>query len=96
MRDEQRSEWVIAAIKEITSLEIFDCWVEVSTESATTKVLPGTWVFKVKIAPDDSFKKFKARYYIRGNLQEGDFEKYTPVVQFISVRLFLAWSLMFN
>ena len=94
MSSEHRSEWIKAAIKEITALEKFGCWVEVPIESATTKVLPGTWVFKVKRAPDGTFKKFKARYCIRGDLQEGEFETYAPVVQFSSVRLFLAWSLM--
>ena len=94
MKGENRSKWIKAAIKEITALEKFDCWAEVPIETATTKVLPGTWVFKVKRAPDGSFKKFKARYCIRGDLQEGEFETYAPVVQFSSVRLFLAWSLM--
>ena len=96
MKSEQKQEWIKAAVKEIAALEKFDCWTQVPLESATTKVLPGTWVFKVKRAPDGSFKKFKARYCIRGDLQEGDFETYAPVVQFSSVRLFLAWSLMFD
>ena len=94
MASEHRSEWIEAAIKEITALEAFGCWEEVPIDFATTKVLPGTWVFKVKRAPDGTFKKFKARYCIRGDLQEGEFETYAPVVQFSSVRLFLAWSLM--
>ena len=94
MSSEFRSEWIKAAIKEIEALENFGCWEEIPIEEATTKVLPGTWVFKVKRAPDGSFKKFKARYCIRGDLQEGEFETYAPVVQFSSVRLFLAWSLM--
>ena len=94
MSSEHRSEWIKAAIKEIMALEKLNCWVEVPIESATTKVLPGTWVFKVKRAPDGTFKKFKARYCIRGDLQEGEFETYAPVVQFSSVRLFLAWSLL--
>ena len=94
MNSEYRQQWIEAAIKEITALENLKCWTEVPIETATTKILPGTWVFRVKRAPDGSFKKFKARYCIRGDLQEGDFETYAPVVQFSSVRLFLAWSLM--
>ena len=96
MSSEHREEWIKAAIAEIVALEKFGCWVEVPLDSATTKVLPGTWVFRVKRAPDGTFKKFKARYCIRGDLQEGMFETYAPVVQFSSVRLFLAWSLMFG
>jgi hypothetical protein len=94
MNGEHRLEWIEAAKKEIESLEKFGCWKEIPTSKATTKVLPGTWVFRVKRAPDGSFKKFKARYCIRGDLQEGDFETYAPVVSFSSVRLFLAWSIM--
>ena len=33
---------------------------------------------------------------MRGDLQEGDFETFAPVVQFSSVRLFLAWSLLLD
>ena len=94
MKGEHRKEWIAAATKEISSLESLKCWEEVPMSKATTKVLPGTWVFRVKRAPDGTFKKFKARYCIRGDLQEGEFDTYAPVVSFSSVRLFLAWSLM--
>ena len=96
MNSEHKFEWIKAAEKEISTLEKYDCWEEIPVKEATTKILPGTWVFKVKRAPDGSFKKFKARYCVRGDLQEGDFETYAPVVQFSSVRLFLAWSLLLN
>lgn len=94
MAGEHREEWIKAARREIESLESLKCWEEIPFSKATTKVLPGTWVFKVKRAPDGTFKKFKARYCIRGDLQEGDFDTYAPVVSFSSVRLFLAWSLI--
>jgi hypothetical protein len=96
MSGEHRSQWIEAAKKEIESLESLNCWEEIALDQATTKVLPGTWVFRVKRAPDGSFKKFKARYCIRGDLQEGDFDTYAPVVSFPSVRLFIAWSLILN
>ena len=59
-----------AACKEIRSLEALGCWEEVDKSEATSKILPGTWVFRVKKAPDSSFKKFKARYCLRGDLQD--------------------------
>ena len=96
MSGEHRAEWIKAAIEEIKMLESLDCWEEIPTDQATEKILPGTWVFKIKRAPDGTFKKFKARYCIRGDLQEGDFDTFAPVVHFSSVRLFLAWSLMFK
>ena len=92
MNSEHKPEWVKAAIKEIKSLEDLKCWIEIKLQDATEKVLPRTWVFKIKRAPDGSFKKFKARYCIRGDLQEGDFDTYAPVVHFSTVRIFLALS----
>ena len=96
MNGEHRQDWIDAAKKEIQQLESLKCWDEVPMDSVTAQVLPGTWVFRVKRGPDGSFKKFKARYCIRGDLQVGDFETYAPVVQFSSVRLFLALSLLLN
>ena len=69
-----RDKWIEAARLEVQSLEKLDCWVEVDVNQATTKILHGTWVFRVKRAPDGTFKKFKARYCIRGDLQEGSFD----------------------
>ena len=96
MSSKEKLEWIAAATTEVRMLEKLDCWEEIPIEEATEKVLPGTWVFKIKRCPDGTFKKFKARYCIRGDLQEGVFDTYAPVVHFSSVRLFLAWSLMFG
>ena len=96
MSGEHRGKWIEAAQNEIESLERLNCWKEIKLEEATSKILPGTWVFKVKRAPDGSFRKFKARYCICGDLQEGEFNTYAPVVSFSSIRLFLAWSLMLD
>jgi hypothetical protein len=38
-------EWLTAAGKEITSLEINGTWIKVTMDVAKTKILPGTWVF---------------------------------------------------
>ena len=96
MNGEHRDDWIKSALKEIRSLESLNCWKEIPIEQATSQVIPGTWVFRVKRAPDGTFKKFKARYCLRGDLQEGTFDTYAPVVQFSSVRLFLVWSLLLN
>ena len=96
MNSENRNKWIEAACSEIRSLEKLDCWVEIDIDQATTKILPGTWVFREKRALDGTFKKFKARYCIRGDLQEGSFDTYAHIVQFSSIRLFLVWSIMFG
>ena len=59
MSSEHRHHWIEAAVKEIESLDKMDCWEEIPITKATTQILPGTWAFRVKRAPDGSFKKFK-------------------------------------
>ena len=90
------SEWRAAAAKEIVSLEQNDTWVEVTTAVAKTKILPGTWVFRRKRTPDGEISKYKARYCVRGDMEEGDPETYAPVVAWSSVRLFLTLAVTLN
>ena len=55
-------------------------------------VIDSTWEFKCKHYPDGLIRKFKARYFARGNEQwEGIdfFETYAPVVQWTTFRLML-------
>ena len=89
--------WRQAAQDEIRSLEKMDTWSEVPIHYAKNEtLLPGTWVFKRKRTPDGTIKKYKARYCVRGDLQQGDFDTFAPVVSFSTVRLFLVLSLMFK
>jgi hypothetical protein len=87
------TKWMEAAAKEIVSLEKNGTWREVDIGEATTKILPGTWVFRRKRSPDGEITKYKARYCVRGDLEEGEPETYAPVVAWSSVRLFLVLSL---
>ena len=75
-------------------MESESCWTEVPISDATTKILPGTWTFRRKRNPDGEVQKFKGRYCVRGDLQEGQFETYAPVVAWATVRLFLTLSLI--
>jgi hypothetical protein len=93
MADSDRIGWIESAHKEIKSLEENHTWKEVDISEATTKILPGTWVFRRKRTPDGVVSKLKGRYCVRGDLQEGEFETYAPVVGFSTVRLFLVLSL---
>jgi hypothetical protein len=89
-------EWLTAAAKEITSLERNGTWIEVTMDIAKTKILPGTWVFRHKRTPDGEISKYKARYCVRGDMEEGDPETYAPVVAWSSVRLFLILAMTLN
>ena len=88
--------WMEAARKEIASLEKNGTWLEVNASEAKSRILPGTWVFKRKRTPDGEISKYKARYCVRGDLEEGEPETFAPVVAWGSVRLFLVLSLTLN
>jgi hypothetical protein len=90
---EHVTKWMEAAAKEIASLEKNGTWIEVKMTEAKTKILPGTWIFRRKRSPDGEIIKYKARYCVRGDLEEGEPETYAPVVAWSSVRLFLILSL---
>ena len=97
MRDEHREQWIEAAIKELRELESHNSWIEVPTEEAKgEKIVPVTWVFKIKRAPDGRVKRFKARFCVRGDLMRGITDTYSPVVAFSTVRLFLIMSILLS
>jgi hypothetical protein len=87
-------EWRKTARKEIEQLESKGTWVEEPMENARSKILPGTWVFRRKRTPDGAIRKFKARYCVRGDLQQGVFDTYAPVVGWPTVRMFLVLALL--
>jgi hypothetical protein len=86
---ENVQEWRKAMDIEIKALESLGSWQEVDISDAKTRIIPGTWVFKVKRTPDGEIKKRKARFCCRGDLQEDDFQTFAPVVSWTSVRFFL-------
>ena len=87
-------EWKKAMQAEITSLESVGSWEEVDVSDAKSRIIPGTWVFRVKRTPDGDVKKRKARFCCRGDLQEDEFETFAPVVSWSSVRLFLVLNMV--
>ena len=93
---DDKQQWIESAEVEITQLaEARDTWDIVPiSDAGKAKVLPTTWVFRLKTYPDGTVKKYKARLVIRGDLQEGVSEVFAPVVDFTTVRLFLAFALM--
>ena len=93
MSDPDVIEWRKSANLEIRSLEEHDTWIEVPITEATSRILPGTWVFRRKRNPDGVISKYKGRYCVRGDLQEGEFETFAPVVAWSTVRLFLVLTL---
>jgi hypothetical protein len=90
---ENIQNWMKAAETEIKSLEKNGTWKEVPITDAKTRILPGPWVFRRKRTPDGTISKYKARYCVRGDLQETEQEMFAPVVAWSTVQLFLVLSL---
>eukprot|EP00980_Cylindrotheca_fusiformis_P005885 scaffold1235_cov177-Cylindrotheca_fusiformis.AAC.1 len=90
---EEVERWRAAADKEIRALEHKGTWLEVPETEATVRVIPGTWVFRRKRAPDGTITKFKARWVLRGDLQNLDMDTRADVVAWSSVRIFMVFSL---
>jgi hypothetical protein len=89
-------KWLEAADKEVKALEEKQTWQEVPLSTSTVKVIPGTWVFRCKRAPDGTITKMKARWVLRGTLLDVDFETYAPVVVWPTVWIFLVLSLLLS
>jgi hypothetical protein len=77
---EEVKKWLEAAKKEVKALKAKQTWKEVPLSTSTVKVIPGTWVFRRKRAPDGAITKMKARWVLRGDLLDVDFETNAPVV----------------
>ena len=94
MASPDRDLWIAVAEKEIADLTKRGTWREVPIRSATKKVLPGTWTFRLKRCPDGRPLKHKARYCVRGDLEETEEEHTSPVTSWSSVRVFLVFAMI--
>jgi hypothetical protein len=70
---ENVKKWLEAADKEIVQLEGKKTWDEVPLSTSTVKVIPGTWDLHRKRSPNGTITKWKARWVLRGDLQDVDF-----------------------
>ena len=75
---------------EIASLEGKDTWEVVDRSSIPpgTKVIPGTWVQRIKRLPNGQLNKHKSRYCCRGDIQRQSYDgvAYSPLVGWPTVR----------
>ena len=92
LQDSELEEWKRAATDEIASLEKKGTWEEVPIDQAQGTILPGTWVFRRKRAPTGHVIKHKARYCVRGDLQEVLDDTFAPVVAWSTIRVVLVFA----
>ena len=94
MVSEHREDLKEAMEEEINQLESHNIWDEISMSKfpEVVKIIPTTWVFKIKNFPDSRKQKFKDIFCVIGDLQEKgiDFiDKYSPVVSWSTVILMM-------
>jgi hypothetical protein len=91
MNVEFAEQYLEAMKKKIQTLIAQKTWKTVPRSEAT-RVIKSTWVFKLKWLPAGSASKFKARYCVRGGMQQEGvdyFETYAPVVKCSTIRMLL-------
>ena len=93
-----RDKFLDAIQVEIDALEKNDTWDEVPITDAKGRIVPGTWTFKRKRTPDGIVYRWKARYCVRGDLQDvaEDEETYAPVAAFTTVRFFMVFTMVMS
>jgi len=100
LQQPDREQFMEAMIKEIRTHEENDHWEVVTRKSiGNSKTILAIWSFKRKRHPDGSLDKHKARLCAHGGMQQWGvnyWETYAPVVNWISVRLLLSISLMYD
>ena len=82
-------EFWAAMDAEINSLESKGTWTVIDRSSVPShaKVVPATWVQRIKRHPDGRLNKFKSRVCYRGDLDTGlDENPYSPLVGWPTVR----------
>ena len=99
---EHGEEYWTAMKNEIEALVKRQTW-DIMTRNQVPKgepIVPGTWAFKCKRRPDGTFRKFKARWCVRGDVEtrmnKGNMDTYSPVIQWSSVRLMLIFTILFG
>jgi hypothetical protein len=62
----QAEFWQAMRVELNTLTNEFKCW-DLVPHLPHMNILPSTWAFKIKWFPDGTVKKFKARFYARGD-----------------------------
>ncbi|KJX96367.1 retrovirus-related Pol polyprotein from transposon TNT 1-94 [Zymoseptoria brevis] len=94
-------EWEKAIIKEAKSLESTGCleWKLISTLPKGRVPLTGKWVFKIKVLPDGTVEKYKARWTARGFTQRKGLDyvnTFAPTPRAATGRILLSLSVNFG
>lgn len=93
-----KDKWLDAMLSEISSLNENETWELVKLPKGR-KALPSKWVYKIKMNPDGTVERYKARLVIKGFSQTPgvDYDKtFSPVARLNTIRALLATSVKQN
>eukprot|EP00956_Cyclotella_meneghiniana_P026151 scaffold55881_cov77-Cyclotella_meneghiniana.AAC.1 len=98
MKGPYANEYYEACRTELKTLvDDLDCW-ELVLRTDDMNILPSTWAFKCKRYPDGRVKKFKAHFCARDGDRQVEgidyFETWSPVAQWVTVRLMMILSVV--
>eukprot|EP00978_Attheya_sp_CCMP212_P044377 scaffold308379_cov37-Attheya_sp.AAC.5 len=91
--------WHEAMNKELETLEVKQESWDIEDRTDEIIVLKSTWGMNIKRFPNGLINKFKARFYVQGDMQiEGVdfFDTYAPVMQWSTIRLIMIIALLLN
>jgi hypothetical protein len=93
MKSDFKDKWHEAMTVQLGKLQDAKAYEIVSKPPPGSTVLPGKWVFDLKINKDNEVQEFRARWVICGNRQRPGYdfdESYAPVARGETMRLFLS------
>ncbi|KAI3281062.1 hypothetical protein DTO002I6_9976 [Penicillium roqueforti] len=99
MASKQKDQWYAAMETQIEKLKAAKTYEIVKQPPAGATILPGKWVFDLKIDKENVVQEFRARWVVCGNRQRPgiDFdENYAPVARGETMRLFLSMVVVNN
>ena len=101
MASEQAEEWVEAMREEMQSLIKHETWDLIPKNDITPghRPLKGKWVYKIKRGVDNQILRFKARWVVKGYLQQVgvDFDQtFAAVVKPMAFRILFAITAFYN
>jgi hypothetical protein len=98
IKSNEYSHWMKAMLEEVVQLEKCDTWDLVPLPPGCSMVR-GMWIYRVKLNPDFTVDKYRARWVAKGFTQQYGLdylETYSPVIRSESINILFSIAAQFN